>query len=121
MRINVWSHGWIKGCYLRELIAEPLKPEENNLVVSNLHQNHEWKWEKLSFDHPRDIKDRIKAISMQFYGCREDSILWKHSKDGEFSTNLAYLLAIQDSQPQTLFQGHWIRKLNILPKIIHFF
>ena len=47
LRINVWSDSWIKGCSLRELIAGPLKPEENNFVVSNLHQNHEWKWEKL--------------------------------------------------------------------------
>ena len=87
LRINVWSDSSIKGCSLRELIVGPLKPEENNLVVSDLHQNHEWKWKKLSFDLLGGIKDKIKATPMQLYGCRKESILWKHFKDGEFSTN----------------------------------
>lgn len=83
------------------MIAGPLKLEENNLVASELNQDHEWKWEKISFDLLEDIMDRIKTMPMQLYGSREDSIMWKYSKDGKFSTNSAYLLATQGQEPQS--------------------
>ncbi|XP_023926429.1 uncharacterized protein LOC112037833 [Quercus suber] len=49
-----------------------------------------WKWEALSFEFLVNIKDRIKAIPRQLVGRGEDVIMWKLSKDGEFTTNSAY-------------------------------
>ena len=49
-----------------------------------------WKWETLSFELPASIKDRIKAIPRQLFGRGEDVIMWKFSKDGEFTTKPAY-------------------------------
>ena len=46
--------------------------------------------------------------------------MWKYSKDGEFSTNSAYQLANQGETSDTPFQGQWIWKLDILPKIANF-
>ena len=49
-----------------------------------------------------------------------NSIMWKYSKDGDFSTNLAYQLANEDSATENQFQGQWLWKLDVLPKIISF-
>lgn len=46
--------------------------------------------------------------------------MWKYSKDEEFSTSSAYLLANQGESLESPFQGQWIWKLDILPKIVNF-
>ena len=46
--------------------------------------------------------------------------MWKYSKNGEFFTNSAYQLANQGETSNTPFQGQWIWKLDILPKIANF-
>ena len=43
-------------------------------------------------------------------------MLWKHSKDGEFSAKSTYLTNIS----QDPFHGAWIWKLDVLPKIAIF-
>ena len=49
-----------------------------------------------------------------------DSIMWKYSKDGDFSTNSAYQLANEDNATENQFQGQWLWKLDVLPKILSF-
>ena len=49
-----------------------------------------------------------------------DSIMWKYSKDGDFSTNSAYQLANEDNATETQFQGQWLWKFDVLPKILSF-
>lgn len=51
---------------------------------------------------------------------RSDFIMWKSSKNGEFTVKSAYQLARQEGLPRNAFQGSWIWKLDILPKITHF-
>ena len=46
--------------------------------------------------------------------------MWKNSKDGVFSTNSAYQLANEDNTTENQFQGQWLWKLDVLPKIISF-
>ena len=41
-------------------------------------------------------------------------------KMGSFTTNSAYLLARAAHEPEPPFQGHWIWKLDMLPRIINF-
>ena len=64
-----------------------------------------WKWEVLSFELPTSIKDRIKAVPRQLVGRGEDVIMWKRTKDGEFTTNSAYAWLNGSQQEETNFQG----------------
>jgi len=90
------------------------------MIVANLHHDHDWSWKSISFDLPASIKDKIKFVPIQNFRNRRDTIMWKYSKDGEFSTNSAYQLANQGETSDTPFQGQWIWKLDILPKIANF-
>ena len=47
-------------------------------------------------------------------------MLWKFSKNGEFSTKSAYRIANQSENNVVQFSGQWIWKLDIVPKIINF-
>ena len=46
-------------------------------------------------------------------------MLWKYSKNGEFSAKSAYLANISQD-PAPTFLGAWIWKLDVLPKIANF-
>lgn len=74
----------------------------------------------VSFELPPCIKDRIRAIPRQQVGKGRDIIMWKHSKDKEFTTKSSYALANGPQRNITLFQGHWIWKIDTLPKIANF-
>lgn len=102
------------------MIEGPLSQEEQNLKVADLRCGHEWKWELISFDLPEFIKDRIKATPIKLYGNGRDTIIWKYSKDGEFTTNSTYQLANQGENSVTQFHGQWIWKLDILPRLANF-
>ena len=79
-----------------------------------------WKWEALSFELPASIKGRIKAIPRQLVGRGEDVIMWKFSKDGEFTTKSTYAWLNGSQQIDVTFQGQWIWKIDTLPKNINF-
>ncbi|KAK7841610.1 hypothetical protein CFP56_015169 [Quercus suber] len=74
----------------------------------------------ISSDLPQAIKDSIRATPIQIFNPGEDSIIWSESKDGEFSTNSAYHLANPKQPSDNSFQGSWIWKIDMLPKIVHF-
>ena len=117
---NVWLDNWVRGQSLRELIEGPLTREDMKCEIADLRENNSWKWESLSFDLPLSIRDKIQAIPMQEFGGGEDMLLWKFTKDGEFSTNSTYLKIISNSGETNSFQGAWIWKVVSLPKIISF-
>lgn len=120
--IKLWADCWIRESSLRELIEGPLTQREVDMKLSDLLLGLEqgWKWEVLSLELPLSIKDRIKAIPRQQVGREEDAIMWKHSKDGEFTTKSAYALINGPQQNTTPFQGQWIWKIDTLPKIVNF-
>lgn len=62
-----------------------------------------WCWEKLSFDLPKAVLEKILAIPMQMFGVKEDSLVWKYSQNGEFSNALAYDLARHDDTNPSSF------------------
>ena len=47
--------------------------------------------------------------------------MWKFTKDGDFSTNSAYLSIKTDIGVENTFKGAWIWKLETLPKIMSYF
>ena len=95
----MWQDSWIKGVPLRQLIEGPLTSSEYDLKVTDLKQNQVWNWDLISFDLPQAIKDKIKVVPFQLYGTREDTIIWKVAKDGDFSTRSAYQLAMPSDNP----------------------
>ncbi|XP_050259653.1 uncharacterized protein LOC126704666 [Quercus robur] len=74
----------------------------------------EWKWEVLSFEIPPCIKDRIKAIPRRLVDSGEDVIMWKFSKDGEFTTKSTYALLNGAQQNAVPFQGQWALRDGLL-------
>ena len=74
----------------------------------------------MSFIFPPSIKEKIQAIPFQEHGSGEDVLLWKFTKDGDFSSNSAYLSLMADSGEVNTFKGAWIWKIDTLPKIISF-
>ena len=116
----MWMDNWINSDSLQGMIEGPLKQEEQNLRVSDLCCGQEWKWELISFDLPQFIKEKIKAIPIQMFGSGRDMVMWKFSMNGEFTTNSAYRLANQGEETAMQFNGQWIWKLDILPRITNF-
>ena len=46
--------------------------------------------------------------------------MWKHTKDGEFTVNSAYLQIIGGARDGNNFRGNWIWKMDMYPKIVSF-
>ena len=46
--------------------------------------------------------------------------MWKHTKDGEFTVNSAYLQIIGDIGDGNTFKGNWVWKMDTYPKIVSF-
>ena len=103
--VRAWLDNWINGDSFQGMIEGPLRKEDQELIVADLCRDHEWRWELLSFDLPDSIKNKVKAIAIQLFGNRKDSIMWKYSKYGDFSTNSAYQLANEDNTTRNQFQG----------------
>jgi len=119
--LSFWESNWVKGNAVRDLIEGPFTQHEENRTVAEMHQNGNWKWEKISFELPRQIVDRIQAIHIQAFGEKDDSLMWKLSLDGEFNMASAYLLAIAELPKPLPFTDCWIWRLDTLPKIKRFF
>ena len=89
------------------------------MTMADMLQGNEWNWNALSFELPTSILDKIKATPIQMYGDK-DMLSWSLSKDGEFSSASAYLLAIPDGNQDIPFLGEWIWKVDTLPRIQSF-
>lgn len=50
----------------------------------------------------------------------EDCLIWAATSNGEFNLNNAYLLACELKDSSNSFNGKWIWKLNVLPRIQSF-
>lgn len=117
-RIWVWLDSWIKCESLRKMIEGPLNQEDYMLNVEDICGEYRWNWELLSFDLPEIIKDKIKAIPIQNYGHRKDTIMWKHTKDGEFSTNLAYLYLLREKAQARSLRDHGHGSLTFYQRLL---
>ena len=91
VKTKVWFDRWLKGDSLMDLIQGPLWLRDLSLTVEDFRGVGGWNWDLISFELPDTIKDRIKAVSIQDFGQREDSLMWRFTRDGDFSTKLAYL------------------------------
>ena len=48
---------------------------------------------------------------------KKDMLIWAASSNGEFNLPSAYNLAIKPPDPSNTFNGKWIWKMKVLPKI----
>ena len=101
----MWLDKWVKGQSLRELIEGPLTREDMSCAIVDFCENNDWKWKSLSFVLPPSIREKIQAIPMQEFGSGEDMLLWKYTKDGDFSTNSAYLSIVSELGETSTFNG----------------
>ena len=92
-KIKVWFDCWIRGESLRELVEGPLTRQESDMVVADMiyGRGQGWNWGAISFELPLSIKDKIRAVPCQRFGRAKDTILWKFSKDGDFSMKSPFL------------------------------
>ena len=81
-----------------------------------------WKWNELSFQLPTTVKEKISARPIQLYGVKEDTPIWRVTKNGEFSAASAYKLARPKDDEESTFLGKWkwVWELDTMPKISHF-
>nr|POE76978.1 hypothetical protein CFP56_49691 [Quercus suber] len=68
------------------------------LTIADFRDSSDWKWDSLSFVLTPLIKEKIRAIPLQEYGSEEDVLLWKFTKDGDFSSNSAYLSLLDEPE-----------------------
>ena len=82
-------------------------------------RDREWKWNELSFQLSTSVKDKISATSIQLYGSKEDTLIWKATKNGEFSATSTYELAKPKENHECTFLGKWVWEIDTMPKIAH--
>nr|POF05174.1 putative ribonuclease h protein [Quercus suber] len=110
----------MKGGSVRELIEGPLTKTDSELTVANVFQEGRWCWEKLSFELPKEVVDKILAVPMQMFGEKEDTLVWKLSQNREFSAASAYDLARNEETRPNAFSRDWLWKIDTIPKIQYF-
>lgn len=105
---------------LQNLIQGPLNINEENLRVKDVLVNGVWDFSCISFDVSPQLVHSIKAIPVRSASFNIDSIIWASSSCGEFDPRNAYNLVATISVPPIQFDGAWIWKLDIIPKIKFF-
>lgn len=78
-----------------------------------------WKWELVPFALPQDLKLEIQAIPYALAANSMDRIMWRDSPRGDFNMKSAYRL-VAGLDPNPIYSGNWIWKLQSLPKIQFF-
>ena len=75
-----------------------------------------WDWSSIQMLFPDKVLRDIMATPITFSTRIEDRLAWKHSVKGVFDLKSAYLLAT-DVIGDASFNGQWIWKLKMLPRI----
>ena len=106
--------------FVRELIEGLHTQFDSKLTIANVFQEGRWYWEKLSFELPKEVLEKILDVPMQMFGEKEDTLLWKLSQNGEFSAASANDLVRNDGTSPSVFSRDWLWKIDTIPKIQHF-
>ena len=102
--MKFWTNNRVKGGTLIELIEGPLQQMEGNKAVKDMFRDEEWKWNEFSFELPSNVKEKISATPFQLFG-NKDTLIWKVTKHGEFSSATTYTLARPEEDQETAFLG----------------
>ena len=79
-----------------------------------------WNWCKISMELPAKTYMEIKAMPHSCVLEEKDKLIWAATSNGEFNLASAYKIASNQVDFVPAFNGCWIWKLKILPKIRSF-
>ena len=117
--LSFWYDNWSYKGLLRHLIQGPLPLRVADWKVKDVAAIGGWNWDIVPFDIPHDIKMEFQAIPYAFAASSKDRLMWRDSPRGDFTMRSAYNMAVGvDRLPD--FNGGWIWKLHVLPKIQFF-
>ncbi|KAL0008397.1 hypothetical protein SO802_009899 [Lithocarpus litseifolius] len=102
---------------LRSLVHDPLQKGKEDLKIGEVVPDRGWNWSKLSMELPTEVLMEIKAMPCSCISNEKDRLIWAASSNGEFNLSSAYNLAIKLPDPSNTFNGKWIWKMKVLPKI----
>lgn len=102
------------------MIYGPLQRGEEDLKIGEVVMDRSWNWSKLSMELPTEVLIEIKAMPFSCISHKKDMLIWAASSNGEFNLSSAYNLANKLPDPSITFNGKWIWKMKVLPKIQSF-
>ena len=115
--ISFWFDSWTSEGPLRNLLHGLLTREEEVLRVGDVATDFGWNWGKISMELPAKIYMEIKAMPHSRMSDEKDKLIWAATSNGEFNLASAYKLATSQADFVPPFNGSWIWKLNLPPKI----
>ena len=118
-KLNFWFDRWADKGPLRSLMQWPLLREEAQLEVKDVISASGWNWSSISMDLPQEVLSEIKATPFVMAASSTDRLAWTGTANGNFNLQSAYELAV-DCGGNHLFNGQWIWKIKIFPKIQFF-
>ena len=98
----------------------PLTREEEELRVGDIASEFGWNWCKISMELPTKTYMEIKAMPHSRVSEEKDKLIWDATSNGEFNLASAYKIASNQVDFVPAFNGCWIWKSKILPKIQSF-
>ena len=75
-----------------------------------------WRWDAISMVLPQYVVLGIQATPVAIATRNRDKLMWVGTPNGLFSTYSAYALAV-GLENSPIFNGQWIWKTDVLPKI----
>ena len=114
--LSCWFDKWSDMGILRNTIQGPLTRDSLDLKVKDVFSASGWDWARIPFELPHNYRMKIQYIPVSLASSGEDKLAWVGWKHDEFNLNSAYRTAAKLGPPQS-FQGSWIWRLNILPRI----
>ncbi|XP_028071512.1 uncharacterized protein LOC114273895 [Camellia sinensis] len=115
-----WIDEWAKCGPLRGCIEGPLAPSDSSLRVCDCWVANDWDFSRLSFVVPSEILDCIRSTSLSWFNTGKDIRVWKHSTDGKFRSNFAYLLTKEFHNSPPITNWSWVWAIRVTPRILHF-
>ncbi|KAI7986548.1 putative ribonuclease H protein [Camellia lanceoleosa] len=115
-----WLDEWAKCGPLRGCIEGPLAPTDSSLRVCDVWVANDWDFSRISFVLPSEILDCIRNTSLSWFSAANDIRVWKHSTDGQFCSNSAYLLAKEFHPYPPITNWSWVWAICANPCILHF-
>lgn len=119
--LNIWNSRWIPNYHsLCNLLVEPLNYSDLILTPKDFYQDNTWVLNKISFDIPPIVTNKIKSIVIPSSNIL-DRIYWGETTNGSFTTKSCYKLINKSySDQRHISNFDWIWTLNC-PNKIKFF
>ena len=116
--LNFWSDSWSEFGPLRSFIRGHIDPDTERLRVKDILVDGSWDWTNITMELPTNLKMKIQATPSAMFAPTEDKLSWSPNPRGVFDLKSAYCLAMDNEPCQ--FDGEWIWKAKVLPKINFF-